>query len=198
MNRFLLMMLAASLSFSIAACGDDEDPKPGEEVDCTETPDDPSCDQGGDEGITELPAELVGLCADQLPAYAAIKDQLADIATPCALANGATEVDAEDPAALAALQVAVANCIAEEEGVEIDATCAVCTSEVVACAVINCLAVCADGGEDCEECRETNGCDANVTVCVEGEDDGNDDGEDDGDDDGGDDGDDGGDDVVEG
>lgn len=149
MNRFLALTFVASLSFGFAACGDDEP-----------TPVDPNAP------ITELPNPMTDLCVGQEAEYAASQAKLTGVATGCAIGAGGLTVDSDDAAAMAKLQVDVANCVAADAGVTINPTCAVCTSQVVACAVANCLAVCADGGEDCDECRLTNGCDENLDACT--------------------------------
>lgn len=176
MRRINYLILALSASLAFAACSDDDDKDKDngqEEVDCKleENKDHEDCQDGnnGEEG---------GLCTGQEDAYAAIEDDITDIATDVATQDcGALGYVAEEPTEeeLAELEDCVANGIADTEDVEIDADCASCTAAVVSCAVVNCVADCGPAGNDadCEECREENGCDEGYAECQFGEDAGN-------------------------
>lgn len=175
MRRIQFLLVGALVATSFAACKDDEtDPKPPVEIDCTkpENANHKDCVVTGDTcEDTFTPPEgdaAKDLCTSDADkaAYAAAKDTLADTAQTQGIGCGGLTIET----AADLNDVLICTSCAVSDKADITPGCASCITDVVACALQNCVGRSGDGpscpGDTCDACLEEFDCEADLDTCT--------------------------------
>lgn len=167
-----MFALALALSFSLAACGDDEKPKSqpvpdGSTDDDAATDDDASTEDDGSVPATGActgagDLATIGPIGEELAVYGEESDKtVAGVATDCAVAAffGIENPDERPPA--------IKMCIDTNTSDGITADCNECYVATALCGISNCVASCAAdaNSEACTQCLCENNCISDFEEC---------------------------------